>query len=107
MEELFKNINLSRLNNEKIDKKYINKLFPILIFTKLKKYSLDKKEIKNQETLKLLENRGNFTTRNKKIASLEREKAQPFNYTFYLPSGNGKYLDFIKYFLTHIYKNNE
>jgi hypothetical protein len=103
MEKLFKNINLSRLHNDKIDRELIEKLFPIILFPKLKEYSLARKEIKNQETLQKLENKGNHITRNMKKLSLEIEKKRPFNYTFYLPSGSGKYLTFINYYLTHIY----
>jgi hypothetical protein len=105
MEILFKNINFPRLHNDKIDRELIEKLFPIMLFPKLKEYSLAKKAIKNQETLQKLEKEGKHNTLSMKISSLELEKTRPFNYTFYLPSGSGKYLTFINYYLNHIYKN--
>jgi hypothetical protein len=105
MEILFKNINLTRLQNEKIGIK-VRKLFPISVFPKIKKYALEKKEIKNKADLEKFKNRPNILSG--KLASLEKERVnpQPFNYVFYLPSGNRNYLEFIRYFLNNIYNKS-
>jgi hypothetical protein len=103
MEKLFAKINLSRLHTDKIDKKYINELFPIFIFQKLKRYILGRKQSKIDAELEKFKNKPNILT--KKLEELKNP--QPIDYTFYLPAGNGNYLDFIRYFLKNIYKNNE
>jgi hypothetical protein len=105
MELLFMNMNLSRLHTDKIDKDKIEKLLPILYFSKLKDYTLTRKQIKNQADLEKFKNNPVVLGKKMKALELESKNPQLINYDFYLPKGNGKYLEFIRYFLSHIYKN--
>jgi hypothetical protein len=97
MEMLFMNINLSKLQKykiNKIDKLIIGKLFPLETLVKIKIYGLKRNEIINT---KILEN----LPENKRINVIDQNN---FDYTYYLPSGKGKYLSFMKFFLLHNYK---
>ena len=105
MERLFANINLSRLHTDKIDKDKIEKLLPILVLPRLKNYIIARKQIKNKVDLQKLVNNPIALESRMKALLAEKNKPQSINYAFYLPSGNGKYLEFIRYFLLHIYKN--
>jgi len=106
METLFININLTRLQNTKIDKNLIEKLIPIDTFLKLKKLSLDlrkNKENKIPEHIKKIKEEA----KRKKLELGIINTEPKFDYSFYLPGGNGKYLDFLRYFLNNILENNK
>ena len=99
METLFANMNLSRLHTDKIDKEKIEKLLPISVLPRLKDYIIARKNIKNQEDLKKLATKPNALEGRMRALSAEKNNPKSINYSFYLPSGNGKYLEFIRYFL--------
>ncbi len=85
MEILFMNINLSKLQKYKIDKNdkhIIIKLFPVDVFIKIREYTLVRKEIIEAEISE----------------SLIKKYKYNFDYTYYLPSENGKYLALINFF---------
>ena len=105
MEKLFININLTRLQNTKIDKNLMERLIPIDTFLKLKKLSLDlrkNKENKFPEHIKRIKEEA----KRKKLELGIINTEPKFDYSFYLPGGNGKYLDFLRYFLNNILENN-
>jgi hypothetical protein len=81
MEILFMNINLSKLHKYKIDKKIIEKLFPLDVLVRIRNYTVKRNEIIGE---------------NKKI---NKKDENSFDFKYYLPSGNGKYLSFIHFFL--------
>jgi hypothetical protein len=75
------------------------------VLPRLKNYIIARKQIKNIVDLQKLVNNPIALESKKKALLAEKNKPQSINYAFYLPSGNGKYLEFIRYFLLHIYKN--
>jgi len=106
MEDLFINVNFPRLQNDKIDKDNIEKIFPIFIFKKLKDYIFARKQAKNnKEIQKLIEN-GKFNIAEKKIKALEIESKnqQSIKYELFLPPGDGKYNSFLRFYLNFYVK---
>lgn len=105
MDLLFKNINFSRLHNDKIDKTRVEKLFPTSIFKKLKSYSLKLKGLKNNIYLnRVKENKKQLE---KKLNLMFEESKKSFKYSFYLV-GQQKYTNLLRYFLDNIYnKKND
>jgi hypothetical protein len=105
MNILFRNINFSRLHNDKVDKTRVEKLFPTSIFKKLKSYSLKLKDKKNKIYLNSI--KANKMQLERKHNLMFNDSKKPFKYSFYL-NGQQKYTNLLRYFLDNIYnKKND
>ena len=106
MEDLFINVNFPRLQNDKIDKDNIEKIFPIFIFKKLKDYIIAMKQAKNKKEIQKLIENGKYNIVEKKIKALETESKNQHSikYEYFLPRGDGKYNSFLRFYLNFYVK---